>query len=174
MTHTHGRFAWFESEQFRMGDLLRLCPQAVVGKHVAISAFDSGPLRVSPEELASGWIQLAQLAISPRVTDPAILPWDNCDEWFVLDRPREFAVTERFASYFEFTLRDPSFLAEGADPSWDRKVIEMRQEQLTALQEAFWRCLEGSGATSYFGDGDARFIAVTSDAALAAALARHF
>ena len=172
MTNVRGRFTWFEWARFGMGDLLRLCPQAVVGKYVAISAFDSGPLRLSKKEIASGWIQLGELAISPRIADVAILPYEQYDEWFVLEQPREFAVPARFASYGQFTLRDPSFLAEGADPTWDRKAIEADQERLAALQDAFWRCLEGSGATSYFGDGD-RFVAVTSDGALAAVLARH-
>ena len=171
-TGAHGRFTWLETSEFGLADLLRVCPQIVLGKHVVVSAFDSGPLRLTPEEIAAGWVQQEELALSPRITDVTALPYDDYDEWFIVDQPSRFAAPTLclFMSHTAFTLRDPTFLAEGADPTWDQKAISAWQESLAQLQADFWNCLDASGAISYVGSGD-RFVVATSDASLASALA---
>ena len=61
-----------------LGDLLSVCPEIVLGKFVAVTAFDSAPLVPTEEERANGWDSQFGIAYSPRVADPKAVPHDNC------------------------------------------------------------------------------------------------
>jgi len=44
MTGLHGEYEWLTTRRDSLGALLRACPQVVIGKYIAITAFDSGPI----------------------------------------------------------------------------------------------------------------------------------
>ena len=54
-TGSHGAYQWLTTGQHDLGTLLQLCPQAVSGKYIAVTSFDSGPLHLNDNELSDGW-----------------------------------------------------------------------------------------------------------------------
>lgn len=86
-----------------LSDLLSACPEIVSGKYVAVTAFDSGPLVPTEEEMANGWRSQFGIAYSPRVADPRAIPHDNCyDEWYVFNEPTAIGrIAEQQANIFE-------------------------------------------------------------------------
>lgn len=50
---SQGLYEWLVTDQ--QFDLLQLCPEVVLGKYIAITSIDSGPLAPTDEETAAGW-----------------------------------------------------------------------------------------------------------------------
>ncbi len=69
--------------------VLQACPELVVGKYVFVTSFDSGPLDLNPEDTTAGWEGRNDIAYSPQILDPAFIPRDQYDEWYIFDRPRD-------------------------------------------------------------------------------------
>ncbi|MGA7568905.1 MAG: hypothetical protein WBW53_22825 [Terriglobales bacterium] len=59
---SEGLYEWLVSD--RQFDLVQICPEIVVGKYVAITSIDSGPLAPTDEESAAGWEIRAKIAYS--------------------------------------------------------------------------------------------------------------
>jgi len=51
-TGSYGDYFWLISEDHQLSDLMRLCPQTVLDKYLAITAIDSGVLEVTDAEKA--------------------------------------------------------------------------------------------------------------------------
>jgi hypothetical protein len=85
---TFGDYQWLVTEH-HLEDLLRLCPDTVLGKYVAITSFDSGHFHPTPEELAAGWEARNGIAYSPKIEDVQSLDRGGWDEWFVFDHPAD-------------------------------------------------------------------------------------
>ena len=80
---SEGLYQWLVTdEQF---DFLQLCPQLVLGKYVAITSIDSGPLVVTDKEKAAGWQGRGKIAYSPKVQSIEEIPCAGWDEWYVFD-----------------------------------------------------------------------------------------
>jgi hypothetical protein len=75
-------FTWAEGT-WSVTALVEQCPQIVLGKRLVVTALDSGPLLLSEEEKALGWISRAGCAISPVIADPLGLFCGEYDEWWV-------------------------------------------------------------------------------------------
>jgi hypothetical protein len=86
-----------------LGDVLSVCPNLVMGKFVAVSAFDSGPLVLTEKEKADGWNSLFGIAYSPRIAALETLPYDNCyDEWYIFGEHTEIGrIAEQGSNIFE-------------------------------------------------------------------------
>jgi hypothetical protein len=116
------------------------------GRFLAIAAFDSGPIRPSPTEIEAGWTVQGSLMISPPLTESLEIPYDDWDEWYLVDRPHlAIAQPEFFVNLSGFTLVDPAELVRRQDPTWDRKG----HDWLIPLQERFWEQLLAIGPISY-------------------------
>jgi len=50
----HGEYEWLASEHC-LDDLLKLCPEIVLGKYIAVTSVDSGHYFPTAKELAAGW-----------------------------------------------------------------------------------------------------------------------
>ena len=50
-----------------LDDVLQLCPEVVLGKYLAVTSFDSGPLLLSEEQKSAGWTSNAGIAYSPEI-----------------------------------------------------------------------------------------------------------
>jgi hypothetical protein len=61
-------------------DLLRLCPDVVVGKYVAITSIDSSEFVPSPTE-RTGWESRRSIAYSPKIQNAEDIPHYGWDEW---------------------------------------------------------------------------------------------
>jgi hypothetical protein len=88
---TQGPYEWLVTdEQF---DLLQICPEVVLGKYVAITSIDSGPLVPSEKQTAAGWQSRGKIAYSPKVKNPQDLPRARWDEWYIFDNPTDLGAS---------------------------------------------------------------------------------
>jgi hypothetical protein len=158
----HGAYRWLISSDFTIGEFLKKCREVLLGKCVVITAFDSGPITPSLEESQEGWVTHGNTMCSPRMTLLTSLPHEQFDEWYVFDEPRQLQELEVFVNYSFFTLRDPSYLLENTDPTWDRTSAEEDIEYLRKMQAWFWTQIETIVPESYIAEGD-QFIFVTKN-----------
>ncbi len=158
-TGEHSGYKWIESTSYSLSELLKCLPQAIVGRCVAIAAFDSGLLKPTPEELALGWMYTHDVAFSPIVSNASELPYDGFDEWYILDGPRDLGPLEVFVNYCGFRLSDPGERGELRDPARDavawRYDIAVERER----QEQFWAQIERVGPETCILDGDSFVLA---------------
>lgn len=83
-----GNYHWLVSDCC-LEDLLDVYPQIVVGKYVAVTALDSGPVRgLTQEEREAGWAIRDEIAYSPKITSVKELFFENSfDEWYISSVP---------------------------------------------------------------------------------------
>lgn len=58
-------YYWIEENDFSLNDIVSKCPELFVGKTVAITAFDNGPLIPSKKEKAFGWYSKNDVFYAP-------------------------------------------------------------------------------------------------------------
>jgi hypothetical protein len=80
----HDEYEWLASEHC-LDDLLKLCPEIVLGKYIAVTSVDSGHYFPTAKELAAGWESRSGIAYRPRVEKVETLPREGWDEWYVFD-----------------------------------------------------------------------------------------
>jgi hypothetical protein len=71
----------------RQLDLLECCPDVVLGKYVAITSFDSGPLGLTEAERSAGWASQGEIAYSPEVRCVNTVPQAYFSELSVFSAP---------------------------------------------------------------------------------------
>ena len=94
---SHGPYRWFVTRQDDLATLLELCPQFLEGRYVAVTSFDSGPLILTEEQKASGWLSRNEIAYSPQVNlledsrlkGVSVGQCAGYDEWYVFDSPHD-------------------------------------------------------------------------------------
>ena len=162
----HGAYEWVDLAGVLFAELLAAVPDLVRGRHVAVTSFDSGPLDLTPEERASDWLRIGEVAWSPRVGEPLALPFEHYDEWYVFDEVRiEFVPADQFISYLSFRLAgvSPTERDDPAAPAWVGEVLD----QLPAMQTRFWSAIERAAPVSWLAQNHWRTFVLTRDAALA-------
>ncbi len=140
------------------------------GLHLCVTAFDSGPIRPSEDEIAQGWTMQGNVMVSPPLNSTLSIPRDQYDEWYILARPAfAGAEIEVFVNCGGFTLVAPEETYKTFDPTWMRQGLDW----LTPIQERFWSQLERLNPETYVAVGDndvvvsrnRRFIQAVQDAA---------
>jgi hypothetical protein len=149
-------FRWFQANDLSLGALVEAVPELVRDRFVAVTSLDSGPLRLSPDDITAGWQQSGSLAVSPRSASPASLPLGGWDEWFVFEEMPAKRSPEVFVNYGGFSLR--------SDPE---------NEWQQAALERFWGQLAEWWPESYLAEGD-KLICITRAERSLPALARYF
>jgi hypothetical protein len=153
---THNYF-WIEECDFDFDDLVTKCPDLLLRKNIAITAFDGGPLIPNDEEKSLGWYSKDDVFYIPDITNLDKLPYDQYDEWYVFENLKEFKPIDPFVNYGAFFLRDPIFLLEDADPIWDKVGIKMHIDMLKEMQNKFWNFIKLIEPRSFIMD-NGRFI----------------
>jgi hypothetical protein len=147
---THGSYEWLCTRDNGIDDLLHACPQAVVGKFVAVTSFDSGPLALSDVENASGWEARENIAYSPAVVDVATLPHDLYDEWYVSTSPMNLGnLAPPGKNIFESSVGEGelfTFVNFGG--------FALHRADDTSLADLFWKQLDAIRCELYIADGD--------------------
>lgn len=146
---SRGAYEWFVTER-TLDDLLMACPQVVLGRYVAVTCCDSGPLRLNDAEKAAGWESRNDIAYAPAVTNINSLPRDQYDEWYVFDTPADHlgALVPPETNIFEVLPRSGEvyiFVNFGG------AVLRPEMEDLAEL---FWKQLDWIRPESYIADGD--------------------
>jgi hypothetical protein len=89
-TGTHGQYRWLTSAEQYMGDMVRLCPDVLLGRYVTVTSIDSGSPWLTDAQRTGGWSLRSGMAYSPRLTrveellyqrDGNDSPGD--DEWYL-------------------------------------------------------------------------------------------
>lgn len=93
------QYEWLVTDQ--QFDLLQICPSVALGKYIAITSFDSGPLVPTNEERAAGWESRSNIAYSPKVQDVASLPRAEYDEWYIFGGPVDLGINHLGENVFE-------------------------------------------------------------------------
>jgi hypothetical protein len=86
---SHEGYDWLVSTD-TLSDVLQVCPDVVLGKYIAVTSFDSGPLVLNDEEKATGWQTNNGIAYSPRIVRIEMLSCDQYDEWYVFPNQVEW------------------------------------------------------------------------------------
>jgi hypothetical protein len=105
----HGPYHWLTvTGDVFIGTLLRLCPEVVLNRYLAVTSLDSGIRRLSEEETEAGWQLRGDVAYSPLVTSVDTLRYQRdgpefpgYDEWYVFETPRELGRVFH-GNFFEF------------------------------------------------------------------------
>jgi hypothetical protein len=159
----HNQYWWFISHEHQLHDLLQGCAGIFVGRFLAITSFDSGPLKPSNEERATGWVTEADVLYSPRLTSCESLPHDGYDEWYLFDGPVRFEPEDVFVNYGGFSLEDPRSgleqIGETADLVGRDHLVSIWQKR----DDLFWRQLERLQPVLYVAEGDLLVIACTQE-----------
>lgn len=137
---------WGESRTKSLSDILRVCPHIIIGKFVAVTACDSGPLFAS-DGVTPGWEMIGRIAFSPRIESVRQLPQGGFDEWYIFREPTRFEEVEVFVNYEKFTLRSRS-AGDGG------------------MQDRFWEQMGRVQPESFIADG-LSLVVVTANPAVA-------
>jgi hypothetical protein len=156
----HGEYQWIVTQHY-LADVLRLCPEIVVNKYVAVTACDSGPFRLGDAEKASNWESRNDIAYSPLIQRVSELPQAGFDEWYVFDEPAELGqLNPQDVSLFEAPIgrghvhRLVNFGGFGLhEPKWV-PVIDL-----------FWKQFDWICPNTYIAEGTSLTI-VTADKSL--------
>jgi len=166
-----GEYQWLVSEQMDIHRLLKILPEVALGKCLAISLFDSGPLVPTDEERNKGWQVHGRLTVVPDVVDVRDLPSDLYDEWYLFTSPTMPEIPETFTNCGGFTLEPPQVSQEFAraqasvGAQADVKMIQQAAERQQELLDSFWAQMERVRPDTYIGDGD-HFVFVTLNSLL--------
>lgn len=99
VTGEYGCYQWLVTDlQF---DLFQACPEIILGKYVAVTSFDSGPLEPTDKEKASGWQSRGKIAYSPKIQNVEELPREGWDEWYILNNPAHLGTSHLQENIFE-------------------------------------------------------------------------
>jgi len=141
-------YQWLVSTDRHL-DVLECCPDVVLGKYVAITSFDSGPLGLTEEQRSAGWVSQGEIAYSPKIQDANVVPQAYFSELYIFGAPTNLGVL--------------------ADPNRNIFESEMQQRQVHAfvnfdfgfhdpeyatLARMFWQQLGWIKAESYLAEND--------------------
>jgi hypothetical protein len=161
----NGKWQWITSKAACLSDVVELCPQLFIDRFVLITSFDSGLVTLDEEKLKAGWKPTCKrrrnfdwsgevweepLALSPRVSDPKILPTDMYDEWYVFCTEPQIDTIEVFVNW-EFS---PTFGHIGM------QELGMHVE----LEAHFWNQLAVINPRAYIADNQTLSFATADDA----------
>jgi hypothetical protein len=167
-TGTHGAYQWLRATQHDLDSLLVLSPSVVIGKHLAVTSFDSGSLLIDDVEKSTGWESRGGIAYSPRIESAETLPpRGGYDEWYVFGARADLGQIGK-DNVFEAPLQPGQvevFVNFG--PSF---ALELTADQ--TLANLFWRQLDWIRPDSYLADNDHLLTFVTADPSLFAEVHR--
>jgi hypothetical protein len=141
-TGTHGAYEWLEVDH-DLGEFTSLCPSAIVGRYLAITAADSGSFAPSEQDVADGWTADGGIAYSPRMESIAILPLNRCcrdchgyDEWYVFERQPPPLGTVCHANVFR------SEIGSGNVFQFINFGFRFSDTQMKAVSDLFWQQID--------------------------------
>ena len=160
----HGEYDWLVTDK-SLPELLQLCPEIILGKYLAITSCDSGPLELNDEERLSGWESRHGIAYSPRIGAIEGLPHDGWDEWYVFQRSADLGqLVPATTNIFEVPQRPGyvhAFVNFGTFP--------LRRPQGNTLLDLFWPQLDWIHPESYIGNGEYLMLATVNEKLFASA-----
>jgi hypothetical protein len=131
-TGTHGPYKWLEADH-DLHEFLSLYPGAIVGRHIAITAVDSGSFSPSEDDRAAGWTDIGGIAYSSRLESVAMLPLDCCcrkcygfDEWYIFGTEPTPLGSICHANVFETALAFPNVFGSSTSSDSNSPILRCR------------------------------------------------
>ena len=161
---THGSYRWLVTAQLELDILIRQCPQAVLGKYVAVTSLDSGAMALTDEEKLNGWESRNEIHYSPKIQSvenlrTKRLPNDctRFNEWYVFDSPADLGRLWHGNNLFEAPMA-PGQLHTfvNFDASFD-----LHDSGVAAIVALFWKQLDWIRPESYIADSDSHLTFVS-------------
>lgn len=146
ITGSQGVYEWLVTD--REFDLLRICPEAVLGKYVAITSFDSGPLVPTDEDKAAGWESHSDIAYSPKIEQIESLPRAGYDEWYIFASPMNLGTSHLAENLFEVPQE------HGHVSVFVNYGFALQPPERARLADLFWLQMNRLRPESYVGDND--------------------
>jgi hypothetical protein len=143
---SHGVYEWLVTD--RHFDLVQVCPYVVLGKYVAITSFDSGPLLPTNEEKAAGWESRNNIAYSPRIQNVQSLPRDQYDEWYIFDGRTDLGISHLAENIFEAPQE------RGHVSVFVNYGFALDPPERASLANLFWPQIDWIRPESYVADND--------------------
>ena len=143
---SQGLYQWLVTDQ--EFDFLQICPDVVLGKYVAITSFDSGPLVPTDEEKAAGWESRGKIAYSPKVQNVASLPRADYDEWYIFDAPIDLGTSHLEENVFEVPQE------QGHISIFVNYGFALYPPERASLATLFWPQMTRIRPESYVADND--------------------
>jgi hypothetical protein len=144
---SHGAYRWLASRH-DLENLLKLCPNVVLGKYLAVTSIDSSYLSPSAEETSAGWESRRGIAYSPLVQSVEMLPRRGWDEWYVFAHPTDLGV-----SRLNSNILDPALKA-GEVGVFVNYGFAFHPPERASLANLFWNQLDHIQPESYISDND--------------------
>ena len=143
ITGAHGDYQWLEVEH-ELPEFLNLYLQAILGRHVVITAVDSGSFVPSEADRANGWTDNGGLAYSPRIQSKNDVAQNSygrecCgfDEWYIFDVPPGPLGVLCHDNVFTTELRPGTMFA-----FINLLGFALANPEMKAVADLFWRHLE--------------------------------
>jgi hypothetical protein len=129
-------YQWLVSTNRKL-EVLQCCPHAVLGKHLAITSFDSGPLEVTDQLRSDGWASRGGIAYSPAIQRVDMVPQAYFSELYVFGAPMDLgALVDPKTNIFE------SVVQEGQVPS-STTISAFMTQSTPSLLTSFGNSLAG-------------------------------
>jgi hypothetical protein len=161
-TGRNGKYFWLVTEDC-LSDILSACPDVVIGRYLAVTSFDSGPLYLSDAEKAAGWESRGGIAYSPRVKSVNDLPHDDSyDEWYVFNDVPDLG-----------KLYHPRAMNPFEDPPGQGEVLAVVNYHLLlhfsedrTVADLFWKQMDWIAPLTYLADCQTNLTIVSTDKSL--------
>lgn len=146
-----GDYAWLAAEE-----LPRLIEKLVVhhrDARLCITSFDSGLFTPTSDEVALGWTQVGNIAVSPPLTDDVAIPSAGFDEWYLFDHvPASTFTPEVFVNYVPFPIQQSLSLGASATD------LDDADRWLADAQARFWQQIAIARPLSYVARADSDMV----------------
>jgi hypothetical protein len=157
-TGAHGDYKWLSSRH-ELDDLLRLCPNVLLGKYIAVTSIDSGYLHPVDIEKLAGWEGRECIGYSPMVKSVEALPHEGWDEWYVFAQPTDLGISRLNSNMFDPPVKP------GEVGVFVNYGFALYPPDRASLADLFWSQIERIQPESYIADND-YLTFVTRDARL--------
>lgn len=92
---SHGAYQWLTSDQHYIDDIVRSCPEVLLGRYLAVTSTDSGDPKWWAENLLS-WECRGRIAYSPHLETTGAISYQThgrgnagFDEWYTFTTPTD-------------------------------------------------------------------------------------
>ena len=141
-------YQWLVSTA-RQLDVLECCPDLVLGKYVAITSFDSGPLGLTEGQKSAGWVSHGEIAYTPQIQQVKTVPQACFSELYVFATPTSLGVlADPNRNIFE------SEMQQGQVHAFVNFDFGFHDPEYAGLGHMFWQQLGWMKAESYLAEND--------------------
>lgn len=154
----HGSYHWLTSTEAYSGTFLKLCPEAVLDRYVAVTSIDGGVLQLTDQRRAAGWQSRHGIACSPKINSIDEIPHQldgpdgpGYDEFYVFENPCDLGERCQGNIFTEPFAPRPGRTALFV--SWSAFILHSPDPGIQALVDLFWPQLERLQPESYIADG---------------------